>query len=49
MRRSEHVLGMEEMKNAYKIFVGKHQGRDHLGRCRRIWGDNIKIGLSEKA
>jgi hypothetical protein len=31
------------MRNAYKIFVGKREGKRPLGRDRRKWDDNIKI------
>jgi hypothetical protein len=34
------------MRNAYKIFVGKPEGRT-LGRPRRIWEDNIKMDITE--
>jgi hypothetical protein len=34
---------MEEKRNAYKILVGKPEGKIPLGRCRRRWEDNIKI------
>jgi hypothetical protein len=33
--------------NAYRIFVGKPEGKRPLGRPRRRWVDNIKIGLRE--
>jgi hypothetical protein len=36
-----------EKRNAYKIFVGKPEGRRPLGRPRRRWVDNIKIDLRE--
>jgi hypothetical protein len=38
---------MEEIRNAYKILVGKPEGSRSLGRPRRRWEDNIKIELSE--
>jgi hypothetical protein len=34
-------------RNAYRILVGKPEGRRPLGRTRRRWVDNIKIGLRE--
>jgi ribosome biogenesis protein Nip4 len=37
---------MGEMRNAYKILVGK-LGKTPLGRCRRRWGDNIRTYLRE--
>jgi hypothetical protein len=32
-------------RNAYMILVGKPEGKRPLGRPRRRWVDNIKIGL----
>jgi hypothetical protein len=36
-----------EKRNAYRILVGKPEGRRPLGRTRRRWVDNIKIDLRE--
>jgi hypothetical protein len=36
---------MEEMRNAYKILVGKPKGKRPLGRPRYRLEDNIKIDL----
>jgi hypothetical protein len=36
-----------EMRNAYRILVGKPDGRRPLGRPRRRWENNIKIDLWE--
>jgi hypothetical protein len=36
-----------EMRSAYKILVGKPEGKRPLGRSRRRWEDNIKIYLRE--
>jgi hypothetical protein len=38
---------MEEKRNAYKLLVGKPEGRRHLGRPRRRWLDNIRRDLVE--
>jgi hypothetical protein len=38
---------MGEMRNAYKILVGKPEGKRPLGRLRRRWEDNIGIDLRE--
>jgi hypothetical protein len=38
---------MGEMRNAYRILVGKPEGKRPLGRSRRRWVDNIKMGLRE--
>jgi hypothetical protein len=32
---------MREKRNAYRIFVGKLEGKKALGRPRRRWVDNI--------
>jgi hypothetical protein len=36
---------VEKRKNAYRILVGKPEGRRPLGRPRRRWVDNIKKDL----
>jgi len=38
---------MGDMRNAYKILVGKHDGKRPPGRPRRSWKDNIKMDLRE--
>jgi hypothetical protein len=38
---------MGKMRNAYKILVGKPEGKIPLGRPRCRWEDNIKIDLRE--
>jgi hypothetical protein len=38
---------MEEEKNAYRLLVGKPEGRRPLGRPRRRWLDNIRMDLLE--
>jgi hypothetical protein len=38
---------MVEKRNAYRILVGKPEGRRPLGRPRRRWMNNIKIDLRE--
>jgi hypothetical protein len=34
-------------RNAYKILVGKPEGKSSCERPRRRWEDNIKMGLRE--
>jgi hypothetical protein len=38
---------MEEMKNAYKILVGKFEGQSPPERSRRRCKDNIRMDLKE--
>jgi hypothetical protein len=38
---------MGEKRNAYRILVGKPEGKRTLGRPRHRWVDNIKIDLGE--
>jgi hypothetical protein len=35
------------MTNAYKILVGKSEGKRPLGRPSRRWEDNMKIDIKE--
>jgi hypothetical protein len=35
-----HVARMEEKRNAYRLLVGKPEGKRPLGRRRRRWVDN---------
>jgi len=38
---------MGEMRNAYKILVGKPEGKSPLGILRRRWEDNTRMDLRE--
>jgi hypothetical protein len=38
---------MGETRKAYRILVGKPEGKRPLGRQRRRWVENIKIDLRE--
>jgi hypothetical protein len=38
---------MVEKKNAYRLLVGKPEGKRPLGRPRRRWVDNISMDLGE--
>jgi hypothetical protein len=48
MRWAGHVARMGERKNAYRILVGKPEGRRPLGRPRRRLVNNIKMDLRYK-
>ena len=47
MRYVEHVTRMGERRGAYRVLVGKCEGKRPLGRLRRRWEDNIKVDLKE--
>jgi hypothetical protein len=47
MRWAEHVARLGDKRNAYRILVGKPEGKRPLGRPRRRWVDNIKLDLGE--
>jgi hypothetical protein len=47
MRWAGHVTRMGEKRNAYRILVGKPEGKRPLGRPRRRWVDNIRMDLGE--
>jgi hypothetical protein len=47
MRYEGHVARIGAKRNAYRILVGKPEGKRPLGRPRRKWVDNIKLDLSE--
>jgi hypothetical protein len=42
-----HAALTEEKRNAYRILVGKPEGKRPLGRPRRRWEDNIKMYVRE--
>jgi hypothetical protein len=48
MRWAVHVARMGEKRNAYRMLVGKPEGKRPLGRPRRRWVDNIKIDLRDR-
>jgi hypothetical protein len=47
MRWAGHVARMEEERCAYRILIGRLEGKRPLGRPRRRWEDNIKLDLRE--
>jgi hypothetical protein len=47
MRWVGHVARMGVKRNAYRLLVGKAEGKRPLGRPRRRWVDNIRMDLGE--
>jgi len=48
MRWAGHVARMGERRGgAYRVLVGRPEGKRPLGRPRRRWEDNIKMDLQE--
>ena len=48
MRWAGHVARMGEERGAFRVLVGKPEGkRPPLGRPRRRWVDNIRMDLQE--
>jgi hypothetical protein len=45
MRWSGHVAQIEDNRNAYRLLVGKPEGKRPLRKPRLRWVDNIKIDL----
>jgi hypothetical protein len=43
MRWAGHVVRMGEKRNAYRLLVGKPEGKRPLGRPRCRWVDNIRM------
>jgi len=38
---------MEERGGIYRVLVGKPEGKKPLGKPRRRWEDNMKMGIHE--
>jgi len=47
MRWARHVAHVGDMRNAYKIVVGKPGRKRSLGKPRHRWEHNIKMDLRE--
>jgi hypothetical protein len=45
MRLARHVARMGDRSCAYRILVGKPEGKSPVGRYRGRWEDNIKMDL----
>ena len=41
------ITHMEQSRNAYRVSVGKPEGKRPLGRPRLRWQDNIKMDLRQ--
>jgi hypothetical protein len=47
IRWTGHVARMGEKRNAYRLLLGKPEGKRPSGRPRRRWVDNIRTDLGE--
>jgi hypothetical protein len=47
MRWAGHVARMGAKRNAYRLLVGKPEGKRPLGKPRCRWVDNIRMDLRE--
>ncbi|KAJ4439479.1 hypothetical protein ANN_07603 [Periplaneta americana] len=47
LRWAGHVARLGESRNAYRVLVGRPEGKRPLGKPRRRWEDNIKMDLKE--
>jgi hypothetical protein len=47
MRWVGHVARLREKRNAYRLLVGKPEGKRPLGRPRRRWINSIEMELLE--
>jgi len=45
MRWAGHVVRMGKRRGAYRVLVGKPEGKRPLGRTRCTRNDNIQVGL----
>ena len=46
LRWAWYVVRMDVGRSAVKIFTGKPTGKRALGRLRRRWEDNIRMGIN---
>jgi hypothetical protein len=47
MRWTGHVARMGKKRRAYRLLVGKPEGKRPLGRPTRSWVNNIKMDLGD--
>jgi hypothetical protein len=43
----DRACSTNEKRNAYKVWVGKPEGKIPLGRPRRMWVDDIKMDFRD--
>jgi hypothetical protein len=48
MRWAGNIAHMGAKRNAYRLLVGKPEGKRPLGRPRRKWVDNNRMDLGKK-
>jgi hypothetical protein len=46
-RWAGHIACMGASRNAYRVLVGRPEGKRPVGKSRRRWEDNIKMDLRE--
>jgi hypothetical protein len=47
MRWAVHIARIRKKRNAYRLLVGKPDGKRPLERPRRRWVDNIRMDIGE--
>ena len=47
LKWADYVAGMEEGRDAFKIFPGKTSGKIPIGRPRRRWEDSIRMDVKD--
>jgi hypothetical protein len=47
LRWAGHVARFGKKRGAYRVLMGKPEGRRPLGKPRRRWDDNIEMDLQE--
>jgi hypothetical protein len=47
LRWAGHVTHIKERRAAYRVLVGRPEGKRPLERPRRRWEDNIKVDIQE--
>jgi len=47
MRWAWHVACMVDSRGAYRVLMGRPEGKRPLGRHKLRWNDNIKVDLQD--